>query len=175
MLQEACLNCCGWQNASSTSSGLGRGEVLSPFHLMGATGYVELGDSQDSNPLFRPGSHQARDSEEQVWPKRGACQPVASTQRTSPNGFAQVFFGGPPSLARSWFFQPSAARLEELAAQQTAVVEDLAGKMDQEAALKCNKETLEHPAQPSGHPIYGAQGVVYTFFKPLEFTFSTLA
>ena len=41
---------------------------------------------------------------------------------------------------RSWFRSSQSARLEELAAMQTAVVEDLASKIDQEAAVKRKKE-----------------------------------
>jgi len=41
--------------------------------------------------------------------------------------------------SRSWFRRPQ-ARLEEMAAMETAVVEELASKMDQQAALKRSKE-----------------------------------
>ena len=52
----------------------------------------------------------------------------------------------------SWFFRPQ-TRLEEMAAMETAVVEDLANKMDQQAAVKRSKEQCMQQFRRSLHQL----------------------
>ncbi|CAE7647058.1 lsg1 [Symbiodinium sp. CCMP2456] len=69
-----------------------------------------------------------------------ACsRAVAETLKQKERTSAELQTIARQENSRSWFRRPQ-ARLEEMAAMETAVVEELASKMDQQAALKRSKD-----------------------------------